>query len=66
LLKSDESMYQDMPMSERMDRIGELLAKGIYLHMKKEEEAKRTGEEKSKVNQGRLQQLSSLVNEGNK
>lgn len=29
-------MYRDIPMSQRLDRIGELLAKGVYLHAKKE------------------------------
>ena len=38
-------MYRDMSMSERLDRIGELLAKGIYLHMKKEEEANKVKKE---------------------
>ena len=27
-------MYLDLPMSERLDRIGELLAKGVYLYLK--------------------------------
>ena len=35
-------------MSERLDRIGELLAKGVYLHMKKEKEAAKAKEEKEK------------------
>ena len=42
-------MYRDMPMSRRLDRIGELLAKGAYLHMKKEKEAAKAKEEKEKV-----------------
>ena len=29
-------MYRDLPMSQRLDKIGELLAKGAYLYMKKE------------------------------
>lgn len=29
-------MYQDIPMSQRLDKIGELLAKGAYLCIKKE------------------------------
>lgn len=39
-------MYRDMPMAERLNRIGELLAKGVYLHMKKEKEAKLAKEQK--------------------
>ena len=27
-------MYKDIPISERLDRIGELLAKGVYLYLK--------------------------------
>jgi len=29
-------MYQDIPISQRVDRIGEILAKGVYLYLKKE------------------------------
>lgn len=29
-------MYRDLPMSQRLDKIGELLAKGVYLYSKKE------------------------------
>ena len=39
-------MYKDMPMAERLNRIGELLAKGVYLHMKMEKETKLAKEEK--------------------
>ena len=28
-------MYRDMPLNERLERIGELLAKGVYLCVKK-------------------------------
>ena len=43
-------MYRDIPMSQRLERIGEILAKGVYLHMKKEKEAKCLKEkEKEKV-----------------
>jgi hypothetical protein len=28
-------MYQDIPISQRVDRIGEILAKGVYLYLKK-------------------------------
>jgi len=31
-------MYRNISMTQRLDRIGELLAKGIYLCLKKEEE----------------------------
>ena len=29
-------MYRDIPMSQRLDRIGEILAKGVYLYANKE------------------------------
>ena len=29
-------MYRDIPMSQRLERIGEILAKGVYLYAKKE------------------------------
>jgi len=39
-------------MSQRLDKIGELLAKGIYLCLKKEEKARKgKGEEKVKNNE---------------
>ena len=58
-------MYRDMPMAERLNRIGELLAKGVYLHMKKEKEAKLAKEQKmDDVN--RLSDLSSEISEKNK
>ena len=28
-------LYRELPMSERLDRIGEILAKGVYLYLKK-------------------------------
>lgn len=31
-------MYRDMPQKERLDRIGELLAKAAYLYAKKQKE----------------------------
>jgi len=30
--------YRDIPMSVRIDKIGELLAKGVYLYLKKQKE----------------------------
>ncbi len=57
-------MYRDMPMSQRLDRIGELLAKGVYLYMKKE--TKLAEEEKRKAIKGGVQELSSVVDEKNK
>ena len=38
---------EDIPMEERIDRIGELLAKGVYLYLKSEQE-KTAGGEKNK------------------
>ncbi len=29
-------MYRDIPISQRLDKIGELLAKGAYLYLKNE------------------------------
>ena len=55
-------MYKDMPMAERLNRIGELLAKGVYLHMKKEKEAKLAKEQK-KDDVNRLTDISSEVGE---
>lgn len=31
--------YRDIPMQERIDKIGELLAKGVYLYVQKQKEA---------------------------
>lgn len=30
--------YRDIPMSQRLDMIGELLAKGVYLYLHKQKE----------------------------
>ena len=30
--------YKDIPMSQRMEKVGELLAKGIYLYIQKQKE----------------------------
>ena len=35
-------MYRKISMSERLDRIGELLAKGVYLHWENEKRGKST------------------------
>ena len=40
-------MYRNISMAQRLDKIGELLAKGIYLCLKKEEEK---AKEKNKEN----------------
>lgn len=58
-LFGEKNVYQDISMSERLDRIGELLAKGVYLHMKKEKEAKQAKEEK-KNDLTLLPELSSV------
>lgn len=52
-------------MSERLDRIGELLAKGVYLHMKKEKEAKQAKEEENTAS-NRFPDIYSVVDEKNK
>ena len=55
-------MYRDIPMSERLSRIGELLAKGVYLHMKKEKEAKANRAENKKTISSEKNELSPTVN----
>ena len=50
-------MYRDIPMDERINRIGELLAKGVYLYLKKEKEAQKA-KEQSKEDTSRLSELS--------
>ena len=46
-------MYRNISMTQRLDRIGELLAKGVFLCLKKQEEKamKEKGEEKVKNNE---------------
>ncbi|MCG2711975.1 MAG: hypothetical protein L6416_06595 [Candidatus Omnitrophica bacterium] len=39
--------YFCLTMKERIDKIGKLLAKGVYLHLKSERE-KKVGDEKNK------------------
>lgn len=47
-------MYRNIPMAERLDKIGELLAKGVYLHMKKEKLViNRDREERKEIIQSR-------------
>lgn len=52
-------------MNERLNRIGELLAKGVYLYSKKEKEAKLTKEQKND-DLNRLSDLSPEVSDKNK
>jgi hypothetical protein len=35
--------YRDIPMSVRIDKIGELLAKGVYLYLQKQKEVEKSG-----------------------
>jgi len=51
-------------MHERLNKIGELLAKGVYLYTKKEKEAQLAKEQK-KDDANRLSELSSAENEEN-
>ena len=46
------SIYRNISMAQRLDRIGELLAKGVYLYLKKEKMKTReeNGEENIKNN----------------
>ena len=52
-------MYKDIPISERLDRIGELLAKGVYLYLKNEESAK-LNEKKSQSTCKQVDQKNTL------
>jgi hypothetical protein len=36
--------YRDIPMSQRIDKIGELLAKGIYLYIQKQKELEKAAD----------------------
>jgi len=58
-------MYRDMPMHDRLNRIGELLAKGVYLYFKKEKEAK-TIKEQAKELSNRLPDMPSSVADKNR
>ncbi len=42
--------YKDLPMSVRLERIGELLAKAVYLCAKKECEQSEEASEEKKLN----------------
>ena len=44
-------MYREISMSQRLDRVGELLAKGVYLYAKKQ---KMTAQSRSKEKQAIL------------
>ncbi len=44
-------MYRNISMTQRLDRIGELLAKGIYLCLKEEREKNKSGKESSEENE---------------
>lgn len=52
-------MYRDMPMSQRLDRIGELLAKGVYLCLQKEKEKVAKEENGDKINGGKTISVDS-------
>ena len=43
-------MYRDIPMKDRIDRVGELLAKAVYLYAKKEQEEKEKDNDKDDKN----------------
>lgn len=36
------SRYEDIPMSRRIEKIGELLAKGVYLYLKQKKEIEKS------------------------
>lgn len=58
-------MYRDIPMDERINRIGELLAKGVYLYLKKEKEAKTVKEQAEELS-NRLPDTPSSVADKNR
>ncbi len=43
-------MYKDISISQRIERIGELLAKGVYLYLKEGKDTKEKDEENIKDN----------------
>ena len=43
-------MYRDMPMHQRLNKIGELLAKGAYLYIQKQKEEAKENETKQENN----------------
>ena len=55
-------MYHDIPMSQRLDRIGEILAKGVYLYAKKEKLTAKNIRLKSNelINKRRKKKLNEL------
>jgi Holliday junction resolvasome RuvABC DNA-binding subunit len=44
-------MYRNISMIQRLDRIGELLAKGIYLCLKEDQEKNKNDKESSEENE---------------
>ena len=45
------TVSRDMPVNQRLDRIGELLAKGVYLYLKNQKDM--TADEKSLLANGK-------------
>jgi len=43
-------MYRDMPIHQRLNKIGELLAKGVYLYIQKQKEEAKKKETKQENN----------------
>ena len=54
--------YSCLTMKERIDKIGELLAKGVYLYLKNEKERKKDGRivKAMKVNDDTITKIVSL------
>lgn len=53
-------MFRNIPMSQRLDKIGELLAKGAYLYLQKEKETAENEKNDNKVkdNEGISEEVS--------
>lgn len=51
-------MYRNISMAQRLDKIGELLAKGIYLYLKRKEEIDEKERNNAKINNDEVNSLT--------
>lgn len=58
-------MYRNISMAQRLDRIGELLAKGVFLYLKKEEEKAAKERNDNKVKADEAKSLTGDSRHGN-
>jgi len=56
--------YKDIPMSQRIEKIGDLLAKGVYLYIQKQKEVEKsaTSSDDKNISQNGNAPLPSLCN----